>query len=56
MKNILCFCRFEVLRVDIISAILYLTKRINCIKIDSTLAGERKGGSYAGQNTDQEKT
>lgn len=31
------------MRVDIISDILYLTKRINCIKIDSTLAGERKG-------------
>lgn len=31
------------MRVDIIFGILYLTKRINCIKIDSTLAGERKG-------------
>lgn len=31
------------MRVDIIFDILYLTKRINCIKIDSTLAGERKG-------------
>ena len=31
------------MRVDIISDILYLIKRINCIKIDSTLAGERKG-------------
>ena len=31
------------MRVDIIFDILYLIKRINCIKIDSTLAGERKG-------------
>ena len=31
------------MRVDIIFGILYLTKRINCIKIDSTLGGERKG-------------
>ena len=31
------------MRVDIIFGILYLTKRINCIKIYSTLAGERKG-------------
>ncbi len=31
------------MRVDIIFGILYLIKRINCIKIDSTLAGERKG-------------